>query len=156
MTANLNFPHGSVEILLVEDNPSDVELTLRVFRKHNVSNHVGVARDGVEALDYLFSRGDFAGRNQLDVPKLILLDLKLPRLDGLDVLRAIRADPTTRVVPVVVMTSSREDRDIVESYHLGASSYIVKPVDFDQFTDAVRQIGYYWLLLNQPPSAVLE
>ena len=145
--------NGPIEILLVEDNANDIELTLRVFRKHNISNHIHVARDGAEALDFLFCRGSYADRPRNDIPKLILLDLKLPKVDGLEVLRAIREDEVTRVVPVVIMTSSREDRDVVESYNLGASSYIVKPVDFEQFSSAVRQLGYYWLLLNQPPAA---
>jgi CheY-like chemotaxis protein len=139
-----------IEILLVEDNPNDVELTMRVFRRHKLSNHVQVARDGAEALDFLFCRGAYAHRHKADTPKVILLDLKLPKVDGLEVLQAIRADAVTRPIPVVIMTSSREERDIVESYQLGANSYVVKPVDFEQFAGAVQQIGLYWLLLNQP------
>lgn len=141
---------NGVEILLVEDNPNDAELTLDALREHNLANHIHVARDGVEALDFLFRNGphkDRGGEN----PKLVLLDLKLPRVNGLEVLERLRADPQTKKIPVVVLTSSREERDIVESYNLGVNSYIVKPVDFEQFTSAVRQIGFYWLLLNQPP-----
>ena len=133
----------SLEILLVEDNPSDVELTLHAFRKHHLANQIHVARDGAEALEFL-------SRN-CQPPKLILLDLKLPKVDGLEVLRRVRADPRTRDLPVTILTASREERDIVESYRLGVNSYIVKPVDFEQFTDAVRVLGMYWLLLNEPP-----
>jgi CheY-like chemotaxis protein len=143
-----------VEILLVEDSPNDVELALHALRKHNLANRIHVARDGQEALDFLFAEGPYAGRNADDVPKVILLDLKLPKVDGLDVLRAIKEDRRTRGIPVVVLTASREERDVVESYELGVNSYIVKPVDFEQFSEAVRQLGYYWLLLNQPPSAL--
>jgi len=140
-----------VEILLVEDNPNDVELTLRAFRKYHISNHVHVVRDGAEALEFLFCTGAYAGRRVENTPKVILLDLKLPKVDGLEVLQRIKADPSTRLIPVVVLTSSREQRDIVESYQLGVNSYIVKPVDFAQFTEAMRQLGLYWVLLNQPP-----
>jgi two-component system response regulator len=143
---------NTVEILLVEDNPSDVELTLHALRKHNLANRIHVVRDGEEALDFLFCRGAYKNRDASIPPKVVLLDLKLPKVDGLEVLRQIRGDERTRVLPVVIMTSSRQERDIVESYKLGINSYIVKPVDFDQFTDAVRQIGCYWLLLNQPPT----
>lgn len=146
-------PPQQVDILLVEDNPHDIELTMRVFRRHRISNRVHVARDGAEALDYVFCRNAFAQRKPSDVPNMILLDLKLPKVDGMEVLRAIRSDTALRMVPVVVMTSSREDRDVVESYGLGASSYIVKPLDFEQFSTAVQHIGYYWLILNQPPPA---
>ncbi len=142
---------GPVEVLLVEDNPNDVELTLHAFKKHNLANRVRVVRDGAEALEFIFGTGAYVGRSLNDGPKVILLDLKLPKVDGLEVLRQIKADPRTRSLPVVVLTSSREERDIVESYTLGVNSYIVKPVDFEQFTDAVRQLGLYWLLLNQPP-----
>ena len=138
-------------ILLVEDNGSDEELTLRALRKGNIVNRVVVARDGAEALDYLFARGAHAGRNARDLPQVVLLDLNLPKLGGLEVLRAIRADERTKVLPVVILTSSREDRDLVGGYSAGANSYIVKPVDFTQFSDAVRQLGLYWLVLNQPP-----
>lgn len=139
-----------VEILLVEDNPNDVELALHAFKKHNLSNSVHVVRDGAAALDFIFRTGAYAQRNAEKDPKVILLDLKLPLVDGLEVLRRVKEDPQTRMIPVVVLTSSREDRDVVESYRLGVNSYIVKPVDFEQFTEAVRQLGFYWLLLNQP------
>ncbi|MEK7786616.1 MAG: response regulator [Chloroflexota bacterium] len=140
-----------VEILLVEDNPNDVELTLRAFQKNNITNPIHVARDGAEALEFIFATGAYAGRKMENGPKVILLDLKLPLVDGLEVLREVKADPRTRLIPVVVLTSSREERDIVESYKLGVNSYIVKPVDFEQFTESVRQLGLYWVLLNQPP-----
>jgi two-component system response regulator len=140
-----------VEILLVEDNPNDVELALHALRKHNLANHIYVVRDGEEALDFLFCRGVYQGRDHGLTPKVVLLDLKLPKVDGLEVLRQIRADERLRTLPVVIMTSSREERDVVAGYKLGINSYIVKPVEFDQFTEAVRQIGCYWLLLNQPP-----
>ena len=141
-----------VEVLLVEDNPDDVELTLHAFRKHQLTNHIHVVRDGVEALEFLFGSENKEPGGTAGAPKLILLDIKLPRVGGLEVLRHIKADKRTRVIPVVVMTSSVEERDLVESYQLGVNSYIVKPVDFDQFSEAVRLIGFYWLLLNQPPS----
>ena len=140
-----------VEILLVEDNPYDVELTLLAFERHNLTNRIHVVRDGAEALDFIFCTGAYAARRPEDVPKVILLDLKLPLVDGLDVLRRVKGDQRTRVIPVVVLTASREERDIVESYELGVNSYIVKPVDFVQFAEAVRQLGLYWALLNQPP-----
>jgi two-component system, response regulator len=140
-----------VQILLVEDNPNDVRLALHAFKKHNLANRVQVARDGAEALEFIFCTGAHAHREIENGPKMILLDLKLPLVDGIEVLRRIKADPRTQTTPVVVMTSSREERDIVESYRLGVNSYIVKPVDFDQFTEAVRQLGFYWLLLNQAP-----
>ncbi|MDE3119727.1 MAG: response regulator [Nitrospirota bacterium] len=140
-----------VEILLVEDNPHDVELTLRVFKKNHLTNRIHVVRDGAEALEYLFCTGAYAARNIEDRPKLVLLDLKLPKVDGLQVLQRLKGDPRTRALPVTVLTSSREERDLVESYRLGVNSYIVKPVDFDQFAETVRQIGLYWMLLNQPP-----
>ena len=142
---------GPVEILLVEDNPADVELALHALQKNKLSNRIHVVRDGAEALDFIFGTGPYAGRSVNDVPKVILLDLKLPKVDGLEVLKRIKADPRTRVIPIVVLTSSREESDIVASYHLGVNSYIVKPIDFQQFTEAVRQLGMYWLLLNQPP-----
>lgn len=142
-----------VEILLVEDNPYDVELALHALRQHNLANSVRVVRDGAEALDLIFCTGAHAGRTMRDAPKVILLDLKLPKVDGLEVLRQIKENPQTRVIPVVVLTSSREERDIVQSYQLGVNSYIVKPVDFQQFTEAVRQLGLYWLLLNEPPKS---
>jgi two-component system, response regulator len=140
-----------VEILLVEDNPNDVELALRALQKNNLSNRIHVVRDGAEALDFIFSTGPYASRSVNAIPKVILLDLKLPKIDGLEVLKRIKADPRTCMIPVVVLTSSREESDIVASYQLGVNSYIVKPIDFQQFTEAVRQLGLYWLLLNQPP-----
>jgi two-component system response regulator len=140
-----------LEILLVEDNPNDVELAMHALQKHNLANHIRVVRDGAEALDFLFGRGEFAGRDVNVTPRLVLLDLKLPKVEGLDVLRQIKADARTRKTPVVILTSSREERDVVESYNLGVNSYILKPVDFQQFTEAVRTIGLYWLLLNEPP-----
>jgi len=138
-------------ILLVEDNPDDVELTLRSLRRNNIVNEIVIARDGVEALDYVFGTGSHAGRDVAIQPAVVLLDLKLPRVDGLQVLREIRADPRTHLLPVVVLTSSREDRDVVESYRLGANSYVRKPVNFEEFNEAVRELGMYWLLLNEHP-----
>jgi two-component system response regulator len=138
-------------ILLVEDNPDDVKLTLHALKKCNIANQVVVSGDGAEALDYLFGTGAHAGRDLSDLPAVVLLDLKLPKIDGLEVLRRMRADPRARRLPVVVLTSSKEEQDIVASYDLGANSYIRKPVDFDQFIEAVRQLGLYWLLLNEPP-----
>ncbi len=138
-------------ILLVEDNPDDELLTLRALEKSNILNEIVVARDGVEALDYLWGRGAYADRDISIMPQVILLDLKLPKLDGLEVLQQIRADPRTALLPVVVLTSSDEEQDIVASYQLGANSYIRKPVDFAQFTHAVQQLGLYWLVLNQHP-----
>ncbi|MCL5034998.1 MAG: response regulator [Bacteroidetes bacterium] len=140
-----------VEILLVEDNPNDVELTMRALNKHNIANKVFVVRDGAEALDYIFADGNYSDRKIEDVPKVVFLDLKLPKVDGLEVLRKIKSDERTKTIPVVMLTSSREEQDIVRSYKLGVNSYIVKPVDFDKFVDAVSELGLYWLLLNQPP-----
>jgi two-component system response regulator len=140
-----------IEILLVEDNLQDLELAQRALRKANLANRIQVARDGAEALDFIFCEGPFAGRKIEDTPKVILLDLKLPKMDGLEVLRQIKGDPRTRMIPVVVLTSSQEQSDVVESYHLGVNSYIVKPVNFERFVEAVQQLGMYWLLLNQPP-----
>jgi CheY-like chemotaxis protein len=138
-------------ILLVEDNADDEMLTIRALKKNNVTNELVVARDGVEALDYLFGTGAHAGRDIFRLPGLVLLDLKLPRIDGLEVLRRLRADERTRRTPVVVLTSSKEEADLVKSYDLGANSYIRKPVDFNQFSESVRQLGLYWLMLNEVP-----
>jgi two-component system, response regulator len=140
-----------IEILLVEDNPKDVELTLRAFERANLTNRIHVARDGAEALEFLFCEGPHAGRRMDDAPKVVLLDLKLPKVDGLEVLQRLKSDPRTKSIPVVVLTSSREQRDVVESYDLGVNSYIVKPVNFEQFLESVQQLGLYWLLTNQPP-----
>jgi CheY-like chemotaxis protein len=139
------------EILLVEDSPNDVELTLRALKKHNLANQIQVARDGAEALDFLFARGAFAKRAGSAPPRVVLLDLKLPKVNGLEVLEAIRSEPTLKALPVVVLTSSREEPDIQRAYALGVNSYIVKPVEFDSFAKAVADTGLYWLLLNQAP-----
>jgi two-component system response regulator len=144
---------SDAEILLVEDNPNDVKLALRAFQQHHLANKVHVVRDGAEALEFMFCTGRYAERRIENGPSVILLDLKLPLVDGLEVLRRIKADARTRMIPVVIMTSSREESDVVESYKIGVNSYIVKPVDFDQFTEVVRQLGYYWLLLNHRPRA---
>jgi two-component system response regulator len=138
-------------ILVVEDNPDDEELTLRALRKNNIKNEVVVARDGVEALDFLFGTGAYGGRDVAALPQVVLLDLKLPKLDGMEVLRRIRADERTRLLPVVILTSSKEERDLIEGYRSGANSYVRKPVDFEEFMDAARQLGLYWLLLNEAP-----
>ncbi|MGE5263046.1 MAG: response regulator [Acidobacteriota bacterium] len=137
-------------ILLVEDNPDDEALTLRAFKKNNIRNDVVIARDGVLALDYIFGTGAHAGRDPEDRPVVILLDLKLPKIDGLEVLRRLRSDQRTRLTPVVVLTSSKEEQDLIQSYSLGANSYVRKPVDFTEFMEAVRQLGMYWLVLNEP------
>ncbi len=142
-------------ILLVEDNPDDEVLTLRALKKNNITNKVVVARDGAEALDYFFGTGKFAGRDTSVQPQVTLLDLKLPKVDGLEVLKRLRADDRTRLLPVVILTSSNEEQDRLKGYGLGANSYVRKPVDFDQFMEAVRQLGLYWLLLNERPP-VLE
>ena len=141
-------------ILLVEDNPDDVELTMRALKRNNISNEIIVARDGVEALARLFGTGKESTFDAPELPQVVLLDLKLPRLDGLEVLRRIRTDERTRFLPVVILTSSLEEQDLIKGYSLGANSYIRKPVDFEQFTEAVRQLGLYWLLLNEVPSVV--
>jgi two-component system response regulator len=138
-------------ILMVEDNPDDVALTMRALRKSRIMNEVVVVGDGAEALDYLFGTGKYEGREVRDLPALVLLDLKLPKVDGLEVLRRLRADPRTRLLPVVIFTSSKEERDLVDGYNLGANSYVRKPVDFSEFVEAVSQLGMYWLLLNEPP-----
>jgi CheY-like chemotaxis protein len=140
-----------VEILLVEDNPDDVDLALHALRKNNLTNRIQVVRDGEEALDFIFGKGTNSDHPSEQHPKFILLDLKLPKVDGLEVLKRLKSDPQTRSIPVVMLTSSREECDIVKSYQLGVNSYIVKPVDFEQFTEAVRQLGLYWLLMNQSP-----
>jgi CheY-like chemotaxis protein len=139
------------KILLVEDNPDDEALSLRALKTHNIVNHIDVVRDGAEALDYLFARGQYDNRANEELPQVMLLDLKLPKVDGLEVLEEIRKHERTRMMPVVVLTSSSEEQDIVSSYSLGANSYIRKPVDFDQFVEAVRQLGLYWLVLNEGP-----
>jgi len=139
-----------VDILLVEDNPDDVELALHALRQARLANNIFVVRDGEEALDFLFSRGAFANRALQHPPKLVLLDLKLPKIDGMQVLKQLKSDPRTKPVPVVIMTTSKEERDLVESYHAGANSYIQKPVDFDQFRSTIKTLGLYWLIINQP------
>ena len=143
---------SGMEILLVEDNPEDVEITLRTFRKYNLSNKIHVVRDGEEALECIFCTGRYAGRSPSSDPRLILLDLKLPKVDGIEILERCKSDPRTKSIPVVVLTSSREERDLVNSYNLGVNSFVVKPVDFSQFTEAVRRLGLYWMVLNQLPS----
>lgn len=140
-----------VEILLVEDNPNDAELAIRALKKNKIANNVEHVIDGEVALDFLFARNEYSERNMNNVPRLILLDLKLPKIDGLEVLREIKGNPITKVIPVVVLTSSKEEKDLIESYNLGVNSYIVKPVDFDKFIEAVRDLGMYWLILNQMP-----
>jgi CheY-like chemotaxis protein len=142
---------SEVEILLVEDNPNDAEMAIRALRKSNIANHMVHVADGKAALDFIFGRGAYSGRDVESGPKVILLDLKLPKVDGLEVLKAIKSDPRTKIIPVIVLTSSREEKDIIESYQLGVNSYIVKPVDFDKFAEAIKGLGYYWLLLNQSP-----
>jgi len=138
-------------ILLVEDNPTDEELTLRALKKSNIMNKVVVARDGREALDYIFASGSHAGRAATEEPQIVLLDLNLPKIGGIDVLRAVRTDEKTKLLPVVILTSSKEDKDLIAGYSSGANGYVVKPVDFTQFSEAVRQLGLFWLLINQSP-----
>ncbi len=142
---------NQIEILLVEDNPNDVELTLRALKKNNFANKVHVVNDGAEAVDFLFGKGKYSDRDVNHHPKVVLLDLKLPKVSGIEVLQKIRGDERTKTIPVVVLTSSREERDVVDAYKLGVNSYIVKPVDFDNFVKTVSDLGMYWLLLNQPP-----
>ena len=146
-------PENGVEILLVEDNPDDVELAVHALRRENLANHIEVARDGEEALDFLFCRGRHANRSFDHAPRLVLLDLKLPKVDGLEVLKQVKSDPRTKAIPVVIITSSREEQDLVISYKLGVNAYIQKPVDFEQFRQMVKQLGLFWLVVNQPPPA---
>jgi CheY-like chemotaxis protein len=141
----------TIDLLLVEDNPQDLELSLRALRKANLSKRIHVARDGAEALEFVFCEGPHSARRIADTPKVILLDLKLPKVDGLEVLKRIKDDPRTKMIPIVVLTSSKEQTDVVESYNLGVNSYIVKPVNFERFAEAVSNLGLYWVLLNQPP-----
>ena len=142
-----------VEILLVEDNQDDLDMTLRSLRKANLANHIQIARDGAEALEFIFCQGPHAGRKIEHGPKVVLLDLKLPKIDGMEVLKRVKGDPRTKMIPIVMLTSSKEQKDVIESYHLGVNSYIVKPVDFEGFAAAVQELGMYWLLLNQPPKS---
>jgi DNA-binding response OmpR family regulator len=143
--------NSEIEILIVEDNPNDAEMTLRALKKNNLSNQVLVLSDGEEAIDFIFAKGKFSNREMHARPKMILLDLKLPKVDGLEVLKEIKGNEKTKIIPVIVLTSSKEESDMIKSYHLGVNSYIVKPVDFDKFVEAVRELGLYWLLLNQQP-----
>jgi two-component system, response regulator len=143
--------YEQIEILLVEDNPNDAELTLRAFKKSNLDNKVHVVTDGAQALDFVFCTGAYTDRNIKKPPKVILLDLKLPKVDGKEVLRRIKSDERTRIIPVVIMTSSQEESDVFESYHLGANSYIVKPVDFEKFGHTIVELGMYWIFINKPP-----
>ena len=142
---------STTNILLIEDNPDDVELTLYAFKKNNIANPVEVVRDGQEALDYIFYKGKYSNSTH-PLPGLILLDLKLPKVDGIEILRNVKADRRLKLIPVVVLTSSKEEKDVIESYDLGVNSYIRKPVDFDQFVETVKHIGFYWLLINEPPA----
>jgi len=142
---------SEVEILLVDDSPEDVELTIRALRRHKIANEIQVAEDGVEALDFLFCRGSYEGRAFTHPPKLVLLDLKLPKVNGLEVLQAMRADERTKLIPVVILTSSKEQRDLIKGYNFGANAFVQKPVDFEQFGEAIRQIGMFWMLINQAP-----
>lgn len=143
-------PNLEVEVLLVEDNPTDAELCIRALKSHNFANHLVWVKDGAEALDFIFATGKYADRAGASAPRVILLDLRLPKVDGTEVLRRLKADETTRSIPVVVLTSSKEDRDVIESYQLGVNSYISKPVAFDEFSDTVAKLGMYWLLINRP------
>jgi CheY-like chemotaxis protein len=143
--------NGNIEILLVEDNVDDVELAVRALRRENLANEITVARDGEEALDVIFCRGKYDGRSFQNPPRVVLLDLKLPKVSGIDVLREIKGDPRTKAIPVVIMTSSREEQDLVESYKLGVNAYVQKPVDFEQFRNMVKDLGLFWVVMNQPP-----
>lgn len=140
-----------VEILLVEDSANDAELTMLALKENNLSNHIVWLKNGALALDFIFGKGDYEGRNVANLPKVILLDLKMPKVGGIEVLKAIRENGATKKIPVVILTSSKEDKDMLETYDLGVNSYIVKPVDFDKFTECIKEIGFYWLLVNQPP-----
>lgn len=145
-----NHNGNAVEILLVEDNPTDAELCIRALKKNNLANRLVWVKDGAEALDFIFATGKYAGRDMAEVPRVILLDLRLPKVDGIEVLRKVKSEEMTKTIPVVVLTSSKEDRDVVESYKYGVNSYISKPVEFDEFADTVTHLGMYWLLLNRP------
>lgn len=140
----------AVDILLIEDNPTDVELTVRALKKNNVLNNIHIINDGAEALNYLFRKGKYENREVKDIPKLIILDIKLPKVNGLEILEKIKSDDVLKVIPVVVLTSSREEQDVIHSYKLGVNSYIVKPVDYNKFSESIRNLGFYWLLINQP------
>jgi two-component system response regulator len=142
---------NEVEILLVEDSQDDLDMTLRALRKANLSNHIQVARDGAEALEFIFCQGAHAARKIENGPKVVLLDLKLPKIDGMEVLKRVKGDPRTKMIPIVILTSSKEQKDVIESYNLGVNSYIVKPVNFDEFAETVAQVGMYWLIANQAP-----
>ncbi len=148
---NSHTDHLAVDILLVEDNPDDAELTIRAIKKHNLANKLFWVKDGEEALEFIFASGAYDGRKGETHPKVVLLDLKLPKVDGIEVLRRVRSDENTKLIPVVVLTSSREEQDMINSYELGVNSYIVKPVNFDKFLETVSELGLYWLLLNEPP-----
>lgn len=143
---------AAVEVLIVEDNPQDLELTLRALRRSHLANNIVTVGDGEEALDFLFARGAYSGRNEKDVPRVVFLDLKLPKVDGFEVLREMRNDPRTKTVPVVVITSSAEERDRMATYGIGANSYVVKPIDFDSFTKTMSEVGFYWLAINRGPA----
>jgi len=144
---------NEIEILLVEDSQDDLDMTLRALRKANLANHIQIARDGAEALEFIFCEGAHAARKIENVPKVVLLDLKLPKIDGLEVLKRVKSDPRTKMIPIVILTSSKEQKDVIESYNLGVNSYMVKPVNFEGFAAAVQELGMYWLLLNQPPKS---